>query len=333
MGAAAGASCAMFMLMLSPYKVLDLTDQWGMFCGYILAHLGAQVLAVEPPGGSAVRAMQPLAGDGNGPESGLWWQAYGRGKSSLVLDLDSGPGSARLRGLAADADVLIESFSTVEAVRLGVDYETLAAVNPGLICVSVSPFGRSGPKADWPATDLTVWASSGAHILAGDDDRAPVRTSVPQSFLHAGADAAWRSMCKVMGLDAAAEDPGLATAEGRRKRADELDHLVSGWTRSREEQEVQSALVAAGVAAHVVQNTAECLADPQLRHRNHFQAVDHASVGELVIESSRFKLSRTPARSSRPGPELGEHNFQVLKEILGYDTERIARVLASGAMG
>ena len=62
-GKAAGASCAMFMLMLSPYKVLDLTDQWEMFCGYILAHLGAQVLAVEPPGGSAVRAMQPLAGD------------------------------------------------------------------------------------------------------------------------------------------------------------------------------------------------------------------------------------------------------------------------------
>ena len=180
----------MFAGMLSSYKVLDLADRKGMFCGYILAHLGAEVIAVEPPGGSSARDLAPFARDRDGPERGLWWQAYGRGKSSLVLDLDSQSGGARLRELAADADILVESFSAAEARRLGVDYETLAAVNPGLVCVSVSPFGRTGPKADWPATDLTVWASSGAHILAGDDDRAPVRTSVPQAFLHAGADAA-----------------------------------------------------------------------------------------------------------------------------------------------
>ena len=159
-----------------------------MFCGYILAHLGVEVVAVEPPGGNSARALPPFAGGGNGPESGLWWQAYARGKSSLVLDLESGPGRAGLRALAADADILIESFPGADARRLGLDYETLAAVNPGLVCVSISPFGRTGPKADWPATDLTVWASSGAHILARDDDRAPARTSVPQAFLHAGAE-------------------------------------------------------------------------------------------------------------------------------------------------
>ena len=146
------------------------------------------------------------------------------------------------------------------------------------------------------------------------------------------SDTAWRSMCKVMDLDNAADDPELATAAGRRARADELDALVSDWTQSRDEREVESALVAAGVAAHVVQNTAECLADPQLRHRMHFRTVAHTSVGELVIEASRFQLSRTPARINRPGPKLGEHNFQVLAEILGYDPERIASVLASGAM-
>lgn len=86
------ARCAMFAGMLSSYKVLDLADQQGMFCGYVLAHLGAEVVAVEPPGGNSARARAPFAGDGNGPDSGLWWQAYGRGKSSLVLDLESGPG-------------------------------------------------------------------------------------------------------------------------------------------------------------------------------------------------------------------------------------------------
>lgn len=176
--------------MLSSYRVLDLTDQRGMFCGYILAQLGAEVIAVEPPGGSPVRRMAPFAGDLPGPDAGLWWQAYGRGKSSLVLDLGGAAGRRRLAELAAQADILVESCAADEAGALGLDYRTLAAVNPGLILISVSPFGRTGPKAAWPATDLTVWAASGAHILAGDDDRAPVRTSVPQSFLHAGADAA-----------------------------------------------------------------------------------------------------------------------------------------------
>ena len=173
--------------MLSSYRVLDLTDQQGMFCGYILAHLGAEVIAIEPPAGSLVRKIPPLVGD-NGDS--LWWQAYSRGKQSLVLDLESDSGRERLIDLAASADFLIESYSNDEVRRLGLDYDTLQSLNPELIVVSITPFGRTGPKADWPATDLTVWAAGGAHILAGDSDRAPVRTSVPQSFLHAGADAA-----------------------------------------------------------------------------------------------------------------------------------------------
>ena len=158
-----------------------------MFCGYILALLGAEVIAVEPPGGSPSRRLAPFAGDSGDPEDGLWWQAYARGKKNLILDLTSSADHARFMDLAADADFVIESFT---ADQVGVDYDALAAVNPGVIVVSISAFGRTGPKAAWPATDLTIWAASGAHILAGDDDRAPVRTSVPQSFLHAGADAA-----------------------------------------------------------------------------------------------------------------------------------------------
>ena len=176
--------------MLSSYRVLDLSDRQGMFCGYVLAHLGAEVIAIEPPGGSSARFAPPFRGDTGRADDGLWWQAYARGKSSCVLDLANGHDRGRFLELAADADFVIESFARADARALGVDYERLAAANPRLIVVSISPFGRTGPKADWPATDLTVWAASGAHILAGDSDRAPVRTSVPQSFLHAGADAA-----------------------------------------------------------------------------------------------------------------------------------------------
>ena len=177
--------------MLSSYRVLDLTDQQGMFCGYLLAHLGAEVIAIEPPGGSRTHQIPPFAGKEG---DSLWWQAYARGKQSLQLDLEASEGRQELLELIAGADFLIESFSNSEVQRLGLEYEALAKVNPALIIVSITPFGRTGPKSDWPATDLTIWAAGGAHALAGDDDRAPVRTSVPQTFLHAGADAAGASL-------------------------------------------------------------------------------------------------------------------------------------------
>lgn len=172
--------------MLSQYRVLDLCDERGMFCSYLLSHFGAEVIAIEPPGGSSARRLAPFDSIGES----LWWQAYTRGKEIRELDFDSPSDQAIFRTLATDADFVIDSFSKTERERLGLDYERLRENNPSLIAVSITPFGSTGPKAAWPATDLTVWASSGAHVLAGDADRAPVRTSVPQSWLHAGADAA-----------------------------------------------------------------------------------------------------------------------------------------------
>ena len=106
------------------------------------------MIAVEPPGGSTARLQPPFRGDTGEPEDGLWWQAYARGKSSCVLDLASADGRGRFAELAADADFVIESFGTDKARALGVDYETLSARNPALIVVSISPFGRTGPKAE-----------------------------------------------------------------------------------------------------------------------------------------------------------------------------------------
>jgi crotonobetainyl-CoA:carnitine CoA-transferase CaiB-like acyl-CoA transferase len=73
---------------------------------------------------------------------------------------------------------------------LGLSYDDLSSVNPGLIYVSITPFGQTGPKAQNAATDLTVWASGGPLALTGDHDRPPVRISVPQAFQHAAADGA-----------------------------------------------------------------------------------------------------------------------------------------------
>ena len=180
--------------MLSPYRVLDLSNERGQLCGQILGDLGADVILIEPPGGSSSRRIGPFAGDRPDPERSLWFWATNRNKRSITLDLESGDGRDILRRLAADAHFLIESFEPGYMDSLGIGHEALRETNPGLIFVSITPFGQSGPKAHWPATDLTAYASSVSLILTGDSDRAPVRVAVPQAFLHASADGAVGAM-------------------------------------------------------------------------------------------------------------------------------------------
>jgi crotonobetainyl-CoA:carnitine CoA-transferase CaiB-like acyl-CoA transferase len=176
--------------MLSPYRVLDLTDERGLLCGQILADLGADVIAVEPPGGSSARRIGPFAGDEPGPERSLHWWAYARNKRGITLDLDADDGREKLRQLVAGADFLIESAAPGEMAARGLGYGDLAAINPALIYVSITPFGQDGPKAHYAATDLTILAASGPLLLTGDDDRPPLRVGVPQAYAHAGAEAA-----------------------------------------------------------------------------------------------------------------------------------------------
>lgn len=176
--------------MLSPYRVLDLSDEQGIFCSFVLGELGADVVCVEPPGGSQARRQGPFAGDVRGPERSLFWWAYARNKRSVVLDPESPDDRDALLRLIESADVLVESRKPGEMERLGLGFEELSRLNPALVYVSVTPFGQTGPKASWAASDLTVFAASGALWLTGDADRPPVRISVPQSFLHAGAEAA-----------------------------------------------------------------------------------------------------------------------------------------------
>ncbi len=172
--------------LLEPYRVLDLTDDRGHLAGFILAMLGADVVAVEPPGGSPVRRLGPFGPDG----ASLTHAAYNRGKRSVTMDIGADAGREAFRSLVAGADALIESGDPGELAARGWSWAELEAVNPGLVMVSISPFGQTGPKAGWAATDLTVWASGGPAALCGDEDRAPLQVSVPQAFLHAGAQAA-----------------------------------------------------------------------------------------------------------------------------------------------
>ena len=170
--------------------MLDLADSFGALCGQILADLGADVILVEPPGGSPARARAPFWKDEPGPERSLPFWAYARGKRSVVLDLETLAGRSELRRLARGADFLVESSPPGRMRELGLDHDSLARESPALVYVSISPFGGGGPKAGYAATDLIVAAASGPLVLCGDADRAPLRLSVPQAHAHAAADAA-----------------------------------------------------------------------------------------------------------------------------------------------
>lgn len=174
---------------LAPYRVLDLTDQRGLLAGHMLAKLGADVIQVEPPTGSPARGVAPFARDGAERHS-LYWSAYAAGKRGISCDLDSPRGQALLRRLAAGADFLIESEDPGVMARRGLDYASLRALNPALIHVSITPFGSAGPKADYAATDLTLWASGGPLLPTREPGGRPLRIAAPQAFLHASADAA-----------------------------------------------------------------------------------------------------------------------------------------------
>jgi len=176
--------------MLNPYRVLDLTTERGLLCGQILADLGADVIKIEPPGGSSARKLGPFYQDQEDAENSLYWWAYNRNKRGVTLDITRSEGQDILRRLAQGAKFLIESDNPGTLARYGLSYDDLAADNPGLIYVSITPFGQDGPKASYADSDLIILASSGPLVITGDEDRPPVRLSVPQGYLHASAAAA-----------------------------------------------------------------------------------------------------------------------------------------------
>ena len=228
--------------MLSEYRILDLTDDRGLIAGMILADLGADVIAIEPPEGNAARRRGPFSdGSYEGDiEDSLIWQSYGRGKRSIILDLESGEGRARFRELVSSADAVIESADVGSMDNLGIGSRALSEFSPGLIYVAITPFGSSGPKAGWAATDVTVAASAGPMIQSGDTDRAPLRVGLPQTGLHAGAEAAI----------------GVLTALHERKRSG-LGQFIDVSAQSAYAQATQSGIVAAPNNAGMFERSAK----------------------------------------------------------------------------
>ncbi len=179
------------MTMLEPYRVLDFTDERGEIGPMVLGDLGADVIRVEPPGGTAARTVEPrIAGD-DGELASLSFRAFNRNKRSVVLD-PSGAAADRgaLESLIASADFLFESGLPSTLAPFELDAAAVREINPYIVHVCVSPFGIDGPRAEDLGNDLVVAAMGGPVFLQGPEDRAPVRVSVPQVWRHVGVESA-----------------------------------------------------------------------------------------------------------------------------------------------
>lgn len=176
--------------MLEAYRVLDLSDEKGQLCGRVLGDLGADVIIVEPPGGSSSRNYGPFFHDDPDPEKSLSWLAFNANKRGITLDLEAESGRSLLTRLVRGAHFLVESYPPGYLDRLGLGYAALNALNPGLIMVSITPFGQEGPRAHWVTSDIVSMAMGGIMYIAGEPDNPPVRISAPQAYCHAGAQAA-----------------------------------------------------------------------------------------------------------------------------------------------
>ncbi len=160
---------------LDCYKILDLSGRLGWLAGRILADLGAEVIKVEAP-----------EYDCDDPD----WRAGNINKKVLELDILGDAGRQVIETMIPGVDVLIQTVSCGQSALSWLDPDQVAARNPNLIHVVISPFGAKGPRSHWKGTDIEMMAASGAMSLMGERGGTPLRISVPQSYNWAGAQAA-----------------------------------------------------------------------------------------------------------------------------------------------
>ncbi|MEC8921294.1 MAG: CoA transferase [Actinomycetota bacterium] len=370
----------------------------------ILCDYGADVVKVETVSRpDTMRTVNPFVNEDPHPDNSVGYGVYNAGKRSLSLDLSKPEAKEVVLDLIRWADIVTESFAPGAMERLGFGYDVLSEINPGLIMLSSSLLGQTGPHSGLAGYGFMAAAIAGYYELTGWSDRPPsgpygpytdflaprivVSTLMaalenrkttgrgeyidlsqtecalhylapaildqsvngrtiqrqgnddPQMFPHgvfpskgddswlavACSDESWPALAATVGLG---ERKDLNQAERREQRS-LIDDAVATWTSERDNNSGAEELQDVGVAAYPVHDAAGTNTDPQLGHRQHQIQVPQSHAGSMWTHSCRTKMSRTPAVLTRGGPCLGEDNFEVLSEWLGYSVEQIADLAAA----
>jgi crotonobetainyl-CoA:carnitine CoA-transferase CaiB-like acyl-CoA transferase len=194
---------------LTALRVLDLTENAAEWCGRILADLGAEVIRVEPPGGCPGRRDR------------VGFALRNANKAGVVIDIDEPDGRSALLDLAADADILLESFSHAQAQARGLTPAALRQANPALVVVSITDFGRTGPHRDRVATEDVLAAAGGVLSRSGLPGGTPLLPPEGVVSLTAGVHAAWAALVAYV--------KRVRTGEGEHVDVSALEAVVHGF--------------------------------------------------------------------------------------------------------
>jgi crotonobetainyl-CoA:carnitine CoA-transferase CaiB-like acyl-CoA transferase len=176
--------------VLDDIRVLDLTDEKGLYCTKLLADLGADVLKIERPGGDPARLIGPFYRDDPDPQKSLHWFQFNTNKRGITLNLATADGREILKKLVENSDVLVETFMPGHLNSIGLDYPVLKGINKKLIMASITPFGQTGPYKAFNGSDIVGQAMGGLMYLAGFPDDPPNRLYGSQAYHMASVQAA-----------------------------------------------------------------------------------------------------------------------------------------------
>ncbi len=175
-------------------RVLELADASGVYCGKLLADMGADVIKIERPGGDSTREIPPFWGDEPHPERGLFFLYTNTSKRGVTLDIRRPEGQELFKALARTARLVVETSPPGRLDDLGLGYEALREANPGLVLTSITGFGQTGPYRSHASSDLVANALGGAMYVTGEQDDPPVRLAGFQALITASTFAAVSSM-------------------------------------------------------------------------------------------------------------------------------------------
>ena len=395
---------------LSGIRVLDLTQfEAGPSCTEALAWLGAEVVKIENPhGGEAGRSL--LHGASNNGHDSWYFLLFNANKKSVTINLKSERGLALVKEMAKRADIMVENFAPGAIERLGLGYDAVRNVNPGIIYAQLKGFGTGGPYEKYLAFDMIAQATGGVMSITGDADGPPLKPGVTLGDTGTGMLLAisilgalyrrratgqgehveiamqdamlqyirvalssqatqkaaakrngakilsgfavpsgtypckpggandyvyvytsrtnpshWRRLLEVIGRKDLIGDARFDTAAARLGHEQEVDEMISAWTRQHNKREAMRILGDAGVPAGAVFDTMELTEDADFERRGIMQTMQHPTAGAFKMPGWPVRFAgRTPKVET--APLLGQHTHAILGEWLGLDANEIEQL-------
>jgi len=390
-----------------PLKGITVLDLGWLMVGPIsaryLGELGARVIKVE-----SSKRKDPLRGLGG---SATAYHMINAGKEGLAIDLSNEQGLATLKRLIKHADVLIESFTPGVIDKLGLSFEEISKINPGMVMVSTGILGRTGPLGiGTSGTGTTGSVYAGATHLLGEPGEYPLGPSGPWtdavtprflvpailSALHqrtttgrgeyidmAQAEAGlqfllpafiehavnnsspgamgcnfaplrapcgvyptlgddrwilidasdhtmWAALVSIVG--APLNETRFEGLIGRLRAREELDAILSAWTKAQDASLLEELLQNAGVAAHIVAQDSDLSGDGDLRACGHFEKVTDPILGEFELPAPQFRFVQTPLAPRQRGPNTGDASRRILTEVGGLSDQEVDALEQAGIL-